>query len=129
MKVKKFKRNEIEELYFADYDVEKMEFSASKKVLKIYLNGCARGFPRENFGRGVLIFSDWDSISNDLWDGTKWIPIDNPLGEPFKDLLEYKFDNGTVELESFARDIPGWIRWKMGNPKMSGEFDENPDNN
>lgn len=127
--MKHFQHKEIEELFFADEDVTKMEFDPVNKRLKIFLTGCSElTQPRIDYGKGHLLFTDWDYISNDIWDGSKWIPIDNPLGEPFKDLLEYKFDNGTVELESFARDIPGWIRWKMENPKMSGEFDENPDN-
>lgn len=121
----KIYKDEFKYLSFSDSIIFDMEIDLTHKNMKILLDGAYWHKPPEKiFDKGFMTFTDWEDISNDYWDGEQWISCSNPLGEPLQDLLEFEYENGIITMESFAKNIPGWIRWKIINPKCYAEFEE-----
>jgi hypothetical protein len=118
-----YKDNDFINLSFGDSDILDMQFDSESKTLKLYLDGAYWHLePKKVLDKGFLLFSNWQSITNEYWDGNNWIPCQNLKGEPLKDLLIFKYSDEAVVLESWAKNIPGWIRWKMMKPNCYGQF-------
>lgn len=118
------KGSDFENLSFEDSVVSKMEYDASSKALKIFVDIAYWHLdPKKIFGEGYLLFKDWESISNDYWDGEKWVNCEKQ-DEFFRDLLIFEYAKEVVNMESWRQDSPGWMRWRIVNPTCYGEFQE-----
>ncbi len=118
--------NMMKNLSFPDFDVEKIEFSPKEKKLKIFVEGAwldiNGGF---ELGKGVLCFSNWEDLSISRFDpcAEKWSNISEVKVEPLKDLCEVRFDDSTICLYGFGKQIGHWMEWKIQKAKMHAEFD------
>jgi len=117
----------MESLSFPDFDIEKVEFSHEKKILKIFIDGAWLNINGGSLlGKGVLCFKDWANLSISRFDPyTKnWSNMNElTIVEPLKDLCEIKFANSTVYLCGFGRQSSHWMEWKLQHPQMHAEFD------
>lgn len=116
----------MKNLSFPDFDVEKMEFNPEKKTLKVFVEGAwldVNGGVLLN--KGVLFFSDWDSISISRYDNDleKWVEVEINNAEELRDLCEVIWSNSNVHLCGFSRQLGDWTEWKIFNTKMHAEFE------
>ena len=124
--MKNLDKTMMKNLSFPDFEIEKMEFSSQRKILKLFVEGAwleANGGTK--LGKGVLFFNDWVSISISKFDPSieKWVSVEESTPEMLRDLCEVKFFNSNVSLCGFGRNSGQWLEWKITHTKMSAEFE------
>lgn len=125
--MQKLDENQMKDLSFPDFDVEKIEFFPEEKILTIFVEGAFLDID-EGFllGRGVLYFNDWVNFSVRRFDPhtEKWSNVALLGVEHLKDLCEVKFRDSSILLCGFGKGIIGhWMEWEIHKAKMHAEFD------
>lgn len=120
----------MKNLSFPDFDIEKMEFSPEKKILKVFVEGAwldINGGMLLN--KGILFFSDWDFLSISRYDNLleKWIEVEINNAEELRDLCEVNWLNPNVCLCGFSKQLGDGMEWKIFNTKMHAEFELLPE--
>lgn len=119
--------DELKNLSFPDFDVEKMEFSDQKKELMVLVEGawldCDRGGKLRN---GVLHLRDWKKVVVKSFDPSskKWTPVNNFLLALLKNLPEVDFSPSLVRLCGFSKQTGLWVEWAICDAKVTAEFNE-----
>ena len=121
-----FLLGEMNDLSFPDFEVEKMEFSAQQKKLKILVSGAwlNRG-GGEALGKGILYFNEWTDISINKFDSQfeQWVRVENVISDGvLKDLCETEFYTNIIYLRGFSTTDGCWLEWKIMGSKSHAEF-------
>lgn len=116
----------MKNLSFPDYKVESMEFSRQNKTLKILVEGAHLDIDKGRLlERGVLFFSDWESITITIYDVcTNTLSVlEGPHVPSLEDLCEVIFSDQLASLRGFGFKS-GWMEWNLVKPKMHAEFED-----
>lgn len=119
--------NMMKNLSFPDFEVEKMEFSPQKKILKIFVEGAWLDVDGgTKLGKGILFFNEWKSLTIYRFDPSteKWSSADDEFpAEQLRALCEVNFFGSTISLSGFGKQLGQWMEWKIVNAKMHAEFE------
>lgn len=117
----------IKKLSFPDFDVERMEFSPTEKILNIFVEGAWLKIDGgKELGKGFLFFSEWESLSINSFHpiAETWSLVKEDSTERLKDLCRVQFNDLFVSLAGFGDEEGHWMEWKIVKPKMYAEFEE-----
>lgn len=121
-----FSKHNISEICFPDIDVLKMVCNIPDKKIIVYLQGAYLINTKEDLGKGVITFSNWEFIQNDKWDpdSKSWIFMSHTKIEEMENLIEFDYVDSTIIARGFAKHLPEWVKLTIVNPEISGEFEE-----
>lgn len=121
-----FDKDKLKKTCFPDVDVIEMSCDFNNKILIIKLTGCFLLDSRTQFDKGELIFKNWQIINVDKYDpkSESWTPLENPNDGVLENILEFEVSDDLFDLQGMAKNIPEYIRWKVKNSTVSGEFEE-----
>lgn len=125
--MKKLSAGMMPHLSFPDMQVQKMDFFPRKKILNIFVEGAFLDIDNVGLiGSGVLYFSEWESIAIRKYDSNleTWLDMPDAEAEQLGDICEFVFNGVEVCVCGFSKSESDWSEWKIINPRMHAEFED-----
>ncbi len=111
-------------LSFSDEAIEKMEFLADRKILRIFLEGAVLYKEKRRLEKGILTFTDGMKISVSRFDKHGKNPLVLDPGFEFVEEMDmFTIEENCVTFGGFGTEIGHWVEWTITGASYIAEFD------